>query len=236
MEKEYSRGYFTFSEGVSACIPTILGYLSIGIAAGVVGKSAGLTLIEIGLLSVIVYAGSAQFIICGMLLIGANFSAIILTTFFVNFRHFLMSMSVASYFKEESMLKSIGIGTLLTDESYGVLVTALQKNKVSVSWTNGLNVTAYVSWIFATLIGGVIGNWLPNPEIFGLDFALVAMFIGLIASQLDFFIKKEMKKTAVILVSVVGSFYLLMAFFSAEISVIAATLIGCSIGVIADEP
>ncbi len=64
----------------------------------------------------IVYAGSAQFIICALLAIQAPFMTIVATVFLVNLRHFLMSLSVASYFKK-TPLSAIGIGTLLTDES-----------------------------------------------------------------------------------------------------------------------
>ena len=57
----------SFKDGVYACIPTLLGYIGIGIAAGVVGKSANLSVLEITLLAIIVYAGAAQFIIAGLM-------------------------------------------------------------------------------------------------------------------------------------------------------------------------
>lgn len=228
-----TKGYMTFNEGVKACVPTILGYAGIGIAAGVVGKSVGLSILEIALMSILVYAGSAQFIICGMIAIQAPISAIILTTFLVNLRHFLMSMSVATYFKKESLKTSVGIGTLLTDESYGVLMTALNNDySVSSKWTNGLNLTAYISWIFATVIGGLLGNWIPDPHLLGLDFALVAMFVGLFVLQVDLPIRKQTKKTVLVLLTVCVSLYFLMAFVSPELSILIATLLGCTVGVV----
>lgn len=229
----YSKGFASFQAGVKACVPTILGYVGIGIAAGVVGKGAGLSLLEIALLSIVVYAGSAQFIISGMILLGSPLSAIVLTTFLVNLRHFLMSLSVASFFRKESLLATIGVGTLLTDESYGVLMTAIQNGKkVSVSWTNGLNVTAYLTWIISTIIGGLLGSWIPNPEMFGLDFALTAMFIGLIVLQTELPLKQKGKQTVITLLSVGFSLYWLMAILSAEMSVLIATLIGCTVGMV----
>ncbi|HII4106277.1 AzlC family ABC transporter permease [Enterococcus faecium] len=81
MKKEYSTGYITFKEGVKACIPTILGYFGIGIAAGILGKSSGLSIMSIVLMSAIIYGGSSQFIIIGMLATNSPFSAIIFTTF-----------------------------------------------------------------------------------------------------------------------------------------------------------
>lgn len=228
-----NKTYMTFKEGVEACVPTILGYLGIGLAAGIVGKNVGLSLLEIALMSILVYAGGAQFIICGMLVIHSPISAIIFTTFLVNLRHFLMSMSVASYFKKEPLITSIGIGTLLTDESYGVLMTALTNDhRVSSAWTHGLNITAYLIWIMSTIIGGLLGTWIPDPYLLGLDFALVAMFAGLFILQVDDQIKKHTKETLIVLGTVCLSLYFFMGFFSQELSVLFATLLGCTVGMV----
>lgn len=227
------KGYTTFKEGINACVPTILGYVGIGLAAGVVGKSVGLSILEIALMSILIYAGSAQFIICGMLALRSPISAIVFTTFLVNLRHFLMSMSVAPYFKKDSLITGIGIGTLLTDESYGVLMTAMtNKQSVTAAWTNGLNLTAYFSWIFATIFGGLLGQWIPDPYQLGLDYALVAMFVGLFVLQVDYPLKKQTKKTLLVITTVCISLYICMGFFSSEISVLLATLLGCSVGMV----
>ncbi|MEH7309387.1 AzlC family ABC transporter permease, partial [Neobacillus drentensis] len=109
----------TFSQGVKDCIPTLIGYISIGIAAGIVGSSSNLSIVEITLLSALVYAGASQFIICALLVSGSPISAIIFTTFIVNFRNFLLSMTLAPHFSKYSLMKNIGIGALVTDESFG---------------------------------------------------------------------------------------------------------------------
>ena len=85
-------------DGVIACIPTILGYLGIGFAMGVVGKGIGLTVIEVLLMSIIVYAGSAQFIICALLAIQAPFTSIVATVFLVTYATFLMSFIGSTLF------------------------------------------------------------------------------------------------------------------------------------------
>lgn len=227
------KNYATFKEGVNACVPTILGYVGIGIAAGVVGKSVGLSILEIALMSILVYAGSAQFIICGMLALHSPISAIIFTTFLVNLRHFLMSMSVAPYFKKEPLITSVGIGTLLTDESYGVLMTALSNERpVTSAWTHGLNITAYLTWILSTVVGGLLGNWIPDPHMLGLDFALVAMFAGLFILQVDYPLRKQTKETIIVIGTVCLSLYFFMGIFTPEVSVMLATLLGCTVGVV----
>jgi len=228
--------YITFKEGIKDCVPTILGYLGIGFALGVVGKGVGLSIFAIFLMSVFVYAGSAQFIICGLIAIKAPVSSIIATVFLVNLRHFLMSLSVAPYFRQSSLLENIGIGTLLTDESYGVLTMALKKaDKVSVSWTNGLNICAYFTWISATVLGAILGKFIPDPEKLGLDFALVAMFLGLFLFQVEIPLKTRTKQTLIVLASVIIVLYVLMWLTSPEIAVILAALTGCLTGVLTND-
>lgn len=233
---EEVQRYESFSDGVKACVPTMLGYIGIGFAAGVVEKGVGLSLLEILLLSLFVYAGSGQFIICGLLAIQAPISTIILTVFLVNSRHFLMSLSVTSYFKPYSILNNIGIGTLLTDESYGVLTTALQeKRPLTAKWMHELNVAAYLTWTLANVCGGLLGQFIPDPNRFGLDFALTAMFLGLCLFQIELPLKKRTKQTLQVLASVVIALVLFMRFTSAEIAVIAATLIGCLVGTVTHD-
>ena len=223
----------SFFDGVKACIPTIMGYLGIGIAMGIVGKSAHLAIWQIFLMSTVVYAGSAQFILCGLLLLSAPILSIVFTIFLVNLRHLLMSLSVAHYFKDDSLINGIAIGTLLTDESYGVLMSTLaQEKKVNSSWMHGLNLTAYLIWILSTVIGALLGNFIPDPTIFGFDFALTAMFLGLFLFQVQLPLKRQKNKTWAILAVTIISLFLLMRFVSAELSVILSTLLGCLSGVL----
>lgn len=222
----------SFKDGVYACIPTLLGYIGIGIAAGVVGKSSHLSVLEVTLLAVIVYAGAAQFIIAGLMLVATPITAIIFTVFLVNSRHFLMSMATAPAFRQYSLLNNIGIGTLLTDESFAVAMNALSnKEPINASWMHGLNLTAYIAWIMSCLIGALIGEWLPNPMQFGLDYALVAMFIGLLYLQLISDKTKSLKNRLIVMLTVAVMLVLLMRFVSPEMAILISTFAGCFMGI-----
>ena len=56
---------------------------------------------------------------------------------------------------------------------------------IPANWMHGNNIFSYLVWIVSSVIGCLIGSMIPNPELFGLDFALIAMFIGLLSSQID---------------------------------------------------
>ena len=222
----------TFKDGVYACIPTLLGYIGIGIAAGVVGKSAHLSVLEITLLAVIIYAGASQFIVSGLMLVATPISAIIFTVFLVNSRHFLMSMATAPTFRKYSLLNNIGIGSLLTDESFAVAMNAIaNKEPINAAWMHGLNLTAYITWILSCFIGALIGEWLPDPTKFGLDYALVAMFIGLLYLQLIGDKTKSLTNRVIAMLTVTVLLVLLLRFISSEMAILISTFAGCFMGV-----
>ncbi|MBC2173527.1 AzlC family ABC transporter permease [Listeria booriae] len=234
MPGQVSEG--SFLQGVKDCIPTLLGYISIGIAAGVAGIAANLNVLEVTLLAVFVYAGAAQFIICAMLLTNSTTLAIIVTTFIVNFRHFLLGATLAPHFQKDSMLKNIGISLLVTDESFGVAAMKLAKKEpMYTAWMNGLNITAYVVWIASCALGGMVGKLIPNPALFGLDFALTAMFVALFVFQLQSVPKSKLRHIAFLILYMLIFMIGLSFVVSSNVAVVLSTLIVATIGVVTDR-
>lgn len=226
----------SFLQGIKDCIPTLIGYISIGFAAGVVGVSSNLSILEVALLSVFVYAGSAQFIICALFAVGTPISAIIFTTFIVNFRHLLLSMTVAPAFTRYSIIKNVGFGILLTDETFGVVSNKIARHEsVNDKWMNGLNITAYGCWIIACTLGAIFGKWIDNFEAFGIDFALPAMFIALLVLQLQSQQKSKLKLYFSLILYVVLFMLILSTFMPSYIAILLSTIIVATIGVLKDR-
>lgn len=226
----------SFAQGIKDCIPTLLGYISIGVAFGVIGITSNLSVLEIFLLSVLVYAGSAQFIFCGLYVAGAPFSIIIITTFVVNLRHVLMSLTVAPHLTHYSPLRNIGFGTLLTDETFGVAVTKVMKDKqLGGNWMDGLNLTAYLTWIVSCTMGGIVGKWLPNAENWGLDFALLAMFVALLVLNLSGVGKSKLLHYIKLISIMAILLYSLLYVLPGHLAVLIATLLVATIGVLTEK-
>ncbi|WP_082472141.1 AzlC family ABC transporter permease [Paenibacillus bovis] len=226
----------TFADGVKDGIPTLLGYISIGLAAGIVGAASHLSVLEMGIMSLLVYAGAAQFIICGMLAVHAPVSAIILTTFIVNLRNFLLSATLAPHFTRYSLLRNIGIGLLVTDESFGVAAGRLAQGKpLNDRWMNGLNLIAYVSWVVSCVVGALFGSWIADPEQFGMDYALTAMFVALLVLQLGHLVPAKLKHYLQLMGYMVIAMLLLSLFVSSQLAVIIATVIVATIGVVTEK-
>ncbi|CIS50683.1 AzlC family protein [Streptococcus pneumoniae] len=149
-------------------MPTALGYVSIGLACGIIGAPY-VTPVEMGLMSLFVYAGSAQFAMLALIVVQAPVAAIAMTVFLINLRLFLLSLHASTYFRHTSLWYNIGMSSILTDETYGVLMGELaHTDKVNPMWMHGNNLNSYVAWFVGTVVGTALGGLLPNPEIFAL--------------------------------------------------------------------
>ena len=100
MEKETSE----FKRGFQAGISIGIGYFPIALTFGLLAKTSGLSIYETILMSIIVFAGASQYISLSLLTLGTGSFEIILTTFIVNIRHFLMSTSLNEKSEEDHLL------------------------------------------------------------------------------------------------------------------------------------
>ena len=215
-------------------LPTVFGYLGIATAFGVIARASGFSTITVILMSVIIYAGSAQFTTVSMLAADSPIASIVFATFMVNSRMILMSTTVAPYFKKDSLSKGMLIGTLLTDESFALAMNKLNytNGKMNFSWFNTENIISYSTWVIATMIGALLGNFIEDPKKLGLDFANVAMFIGLLYLQVnsDKALNKTLQVIVVLLTLVLT--YISTIILPASLVIIAVTLIGCTLGMV----
>ncbi|WP_278964975.1 AzlC family ABC transporter permease [Lactobacillus apis] len=215
-------------------LPTVFGYLGIATAFGVIVRASGFSTITVILMSVIIYAGSAQFTTVSMLAAGSPIASIVFATFMVNSRMILMSTTVAPFFKKDSLGKVMLIGTLLTDESFALAMNKLNytNGKMNFSWFNTENIISYSTWVIATMIGALLGNFIEDPKKLGLDFANVAMFIGLLYLQVksDKDLNKLLQVIVVLLTLVLT--YISTIILPASLVIIAVTLIGCTLGMV----
>ncbi len=104
-----SRPQRPWLQGMVQAVPIVLGYIPVGFAYGVLAQKAGLSAFNTLLMSIIVYAGSAQLIAVGLVSSGLAPLSIIITTFIVNLRHMLMSAATLTAF---TVLAQVGAGRL----------------------------------------------------------------------------------------------------------------------------
>lgn len=167
-------------KGIRAAFPIVMGYVPIGMAYGLLARQAGLAVQVPLFLSLFVFAGSAQFIAISMLQSGTAPLSIIGTTFVVNLRHLLMSASAAPRLSSWKMWQRLMLGSMLTDESFAVHSSRFARGENDATEAIALNLTAYAAWAISGVVGFYLGSLIANPATWGLDFALPAMFVGLL--------------------------------------------------------
>lgn len=173
-------------EGIKKAMPIVLGYLPLGFAYGALARNAGLDLAFIGLMSLIVFAGSAQFISVSMLAAGAGTASIVATVFLVNLRHLLMSASLSPHFQSYPRRSLPFLSFWLTDESFAVASGELKERNPGHRFFLALFVTAYLGWFAGGILGGVFGGLFSGVKAaVTMEYALYAMFIFLLVIQVS---------------------------------------------------
>lgn len=210
-----------FRQGAVAAWPICLGFFPIGLALGVLARQAGLPAWAMAMMSVLVFAGSSQFICVAMLNAGASLPAIVFATLVINLRHALMSSALAVHMRGVNRWFLTFFAYGVTDESFAVNMARFR----SGSWSRWSALTVHqltnLAWIVSTTAGALIGQFIPQGA-FGIDYALTAMFLCLLVYQVQ---SRLLVVTGLIAAGVATLWYLLIPGDSYIVgaSVVAAT-------------
>lgn len=163
-------------------IPVMLGYLSIGIAFGLLFENAGYNFIWAFCISLFVYAGAMQFIAVSFFSGGLGLIQIAVMTLVVNFRHIFYGLSFLERFGKMG-LKKWYMAFALTDETYSLLCGIKPPEKIDDK--KFLLCVALLNqsyWIAGSVIGALAGSMITfNTK--GMDFAMTALFLVIFLDQ-----------------------------------------------------
>jgi 4-azaleucine resistance transporter AzlC len=156
--------------------PLLLGVVPFGIAYAVFARDAGLSLLETQSLSVLVFAGSAQFSAVGLFATGAAAAEIVLTTFLLNVRHVLYGLALGRRTPLRGWRRPAA-AYLLTDEAFGVVAAREDR---SFAFLFGAELILFTAWNLSTLAGALVGGAIPDPEELGIDLIFPLAFLALL--------------------------------------------------------
>ena len=210
--------------GARDTIPLMIGTLPFGVIYGTSAVAAGLSPLAALAMSLIVFAGSAQFIAVSLISGGAALPVIWLTTFVVNLRHLLMSAALAPFLRAWSKTRLALFAYQMTDETFALHANRFAKGETGPTETYGINVIAQSAWVGGTVLGLAASTLITDIRPIGLDYALPAMFIALLLGQL--------KSRQHLLVAVAAGLMSTALMFAGlgESHVLAATIIAATIG------
>lgn len=220
-----------FWAGVRATFPLVVGAVPFGIIFGAVAVTSGISPQGAAAMSALVFAGSSQFIATGLVAGGASVFIIVMTTLVVNLRHILYSATLAPYMKELRTRWLIPLGFWLTDESFIVVIKRYRQRDDSVYkhwYFFGSAVFMYTNWQACTWIGIAAGQAISDPRSWGLDFAMVVTFIGMLVPL----IRERATATAVLTAGVTA---ILGYQLPHQLGLVMAATLGILAGVVAER-
>ncbi len=226
-----SSPWSEFWAGTRDILPLIVGAITFGIIFGTLAQSSGLSFAGAMAMSAFVFAGSAQFIALGLIATATAVPLIILTTFVVNLRHLLYSLSLLPHVKNLSPIWKLGIAFWLTDEAFAVAINRYNRsdNSPYKHWHYlGAALFMYLNWQLCTLIGLIFGQLIPDAVGWGLDFAMVVTFIGIL---IPYITNQPMLVTVI-----VSGFVCVFAYnLPHKLGLILATIAGIAAGIITEK-
>jgi predicted branched-subunit amino acid permease len=182
------------------------------------------------LISLTNLTSAGQFAGAGLIIANASLFEISLTTFVINIRYMLMSLSLSQKITQMPMFKKCIMAFGITDETFAV--ASLEKKAVSFAYMIGLISCPYFGWAFGTVLGAVTTSVLPKTLQSSMGIALYAMFIALFVPAS----KKSKAALVVVIVAIfLSSIFKWMPYLnktSAGWSIIIATITAAGIGAI----
>ena len=169
-------------EGLAASLVLVPSVFVYSTVFGGLAVQAGLRAIEVLGMSLLVFAGASQFMAVPMIAAGASPLTIVLTTYVVNMRHYLMAATLAPAFATfpRAWLPLVAHG--INDESFAI---AVARRNPPDPWVFIGSVLAVSGSFMAGVVVGIgLGGLVADPARWGLDFAFPAVFLALAVSQL----------------------------------------------------
>lgn len=168
-----------FLDGIRDGLPICLGYFSVSMAFGLTAVLSGIPVWVAVMISLTNLTSAGQF--AGINLIAANglLVELGLTTFIINIRYFLMSMSVSQKVENKMTMKErLAVSFGITDEIFAVSMQ--RKGELTSAYMAGLIITPILGWTSGTFVGAVATSFMPKALSNALGIALYGMFIAVI--------------------------------------------------------
>ena len=169
----------TFKKGLKDGIPVMLAYFAVSLAFGVSAVALGVPSYIALIMSMTNLTSAGQqagvIIVAGL---GSVFE-ILLTQLIINSRYFLMSLSLSQRLdKKFTFLDRLICAFGITDEIFGIAIH--QKESITKPYMLGLILLPFLGWSSGTLVGALLGDFMPEFIVNALTIAIYAMFIAIV--------------------------------------------------------
>jgi 4-azaleucine resistance transporter AzlC len=177
---------FTFGgalAGARKSLPMAVGVLPFGLVFGMTARQAGLSSGEAALMSMSVFAGTAQFVALGLWRVPLPALTIAFTTLLVNLRLVLMGATLRPYFGRLGGWRAYCSMLFLTDGGWAMQLQEFDEGGHDGAFLVGNGIAQYVAWVSSTIMGFTLGAVVGQPEKWGLTFIVPAAFLALLVGM-----------------------------------------------------
>ncbi|KKI91198.1 branched-chain amino acid transporter AzlC [Bacillus sp. SA1-12] len=180
--KNKNQIWIAFRSAFPYTVPILAGFVFLGIAYGIFMNSLGFDAIYPILMSLLIFAGSMEFVAANLLLIAFNPINALFLTFMVNARHLFYGLSMLDKYRGTGKKKPYLIFGLC-DESFSINCTADIPKNVDNGWFMFfVTLLNHSYWVIGSAIGGIFGSFVRfNTE--GLEFVMTALFVVIFIEQ-----------------------------------------------------
>ena len=192
-----------------------LGLIPLGLAFGLVMTQAGFAWWWTPIFSIIIYAGSMEFLAVQLVTAGVGPLSAAVTGFMVNFRHIFYGLTFPRHHISSRLGRAYATYAL-TDETYAVISSLPPSTRSTLSGTRILTteIVCQLLWVIPGILGALLGVVIP-PEVKGMDFALTALFVVLayesFTSNRDFSLPITATAIAIVFAIIAPSWLLMIA-------------------------
>lgn len=153
-----------------------------GFAFGVTAASAGLSVLQACVLSLLVFTGASQFALVGAVAAGGNPYTAAAGAFFLGARNAFYGLRLAGLLRVRGWRRPLAAHWVI-DETSAVTLAQSDPRAARLGFAV-TGATLYVLWNLTTLLGAVGAGALGDPAAWGLDAAGPAVFLALLAPML----------------------------------------------------
>lgn len=163
-------------------LPVLTGYMFLGIAFGILLNSKGYSFIWAIFMSIIIFAGSMQYVAINLLTAAFDPLNALIMTIMVNARHLFYGLSLLEKFSTAGKKKTYLMFGLV-DETFSLLCATEPPEGVDRGWFMFfITFLNHLYWITACAIGGILGS-LVSFNTKGIDFVMTALFVVIFLNQ-----------------------------------------------------
>lgn len=214
-----------FMRGVKDGFPIGLGYVPVSFTFGFIAVSGGLPVWVACMISLTNLTSAGQFAGTNLILAGAGYMEVALTTFVINIRYMLMSLSLTQRLEEHTgILTRMGFGFGITDETF--VMASLKPGVLKASYMFGLILLPIAGWNLGTVLGACISSVLPVALQNAMGIALYGMFIALIVPAARDSTPVFVIVILSVLINCVLKFVPVFSFISSGFRIILSTVLG----------